>query len=63
VVLIDVIVRRILISRIYEGHGFRRAERESALIVKAPAPEADLIVPEMPPDILADAESVGRQVA
>jgi predicted PurR-regulated permease PerM len=63
VVLIDVIVRRILISRIYEGHGFRRAEREGALVVKAPAPEADLILPEMPPDILADAEGVGRQVA
>lgn len=63
VVLIDVVVRRILISRIYEGHGFRRAERESVLVVKAPAPEADLIVPEMPPDILGDAESVGRQVA
>jgi predicted PurR-regulated permease PerM len=63
VVVIDVIVRRILISRIYEGHGFRSAEREGAFVVKAPAPEADLIVPEVPPDILADAESVGRQVA
>jgi predicted PurR-regulated permease PerM len=63
VVVVDVIVRRILISRIYEGHGFRRVERESAFVVKAPAPDSDIIVPESPPDILSDAEGVGRQVA
>jgi predicted PurR-regulated permease PerM len=63
VVLIDVIVRRILISRIYEGYGFRRTERESAFVVKAPAPEADLIVSEGVADILAGAEEEGRQVA
>src|SRR5947207_13318339 len=33
-----VIVRRILISRIYEGQGFRRTARERALLLRVPAP-------------------------
>ena len=63
-VVLDVIMRRILISRIYEGQGFRRLIRDSAFVVKAPVPEADVIVPDAPPDILDAAESDGaRHVA
>jgi predicted PurR-regulated permease PerM len=63
-VVLDVIMRRILISRIYEGQGFRRLIRDSAFVVKAPVPDADVIVPDAPPDILDAAESDGaRHVA
>lgn len=56
-VLVDVIVRRVLMNRIYEGHGFRRFVRDRAFVVKAPAPEADVVVPANPPDVLTRAES------
>ncbi|HEY7895319.1 MAG TPA: AI-2E family transporter [Gemmatimonadaceae bacterium] len=56
-VLVDVIVRRVLMNRIYEGHGFRRFVRDRAFVVKAPAPEADVLVPPHPPDVLTRAES------
>lgn len=55
-VVLDVIIRRILINRIYEGQGFRRLVRDSALVVKVPASETEVIVPEEPPDILRSAE-------
>lgn len=42
--VIDVIVRRILIGRVYEGQGFRRLLRNSALVVRAPLPGADVLV-------------------
>ena len=60
-VLVDVIVRRVLMNRIYEGHGFRRLVRDRAFVVKAPAPETDVIVPANPPDVLARAESSGAK--
>lgn len=60
-VLLDVIVRRVLMNRIYEGHGFRRLVRDRAFIVKAPAPETDVVVPANPPDVLARAESSGAK--
>jgi predicted PurR-regulated permease PerM len=56
-VLVDVIVRRVLMNRIYEGHGFRRFVRDRAFVVKAPAPETDVVVPANPPDVLTRAES------
>jgi len=63
-VLVDVIVRRVLMNRIYEGHGFRRFVRDRAFVVKAPAPEADVLVPANPPDVLTRAESsTGKRVA
>ena len=39
-----VIVRRILISRIYEGQGFRRTARERALLLRVPAPGGGVVV-------------------
>jgi predicted PurR-regulated permease PerM len=43
--VIMVIVRRILLSRIYEGHGFRRTTRERPLLLRLPASEGGVIVP------------------
>jgi predicted PurR-regulated permease PerM len=42
--MIDVIIRRILIDRIYEGRGFRRLLRDGPLVVRAPLPGADALV-------------------
>jgi predicted PurR-regulated permease PerM len=42
--VLDVIVRRILIGRVYEGQGFRRLLRNSALVVRAPLPGADVLI-------------------
>ena len=60
-VTIMVVVRRILISRIYEGQGFRRTSRERALVLRVPAPGGGVIVPPgVPFDIVTDAEANGR---
>ena len=40
-----VVVKRILLSRIYEGQGFRRTTRERPLLLRLPAPEGGVIVP------------------
>jgi predicted PurR-regulated permease PerM len=40
-----VIVRRILITRIYEGQGFRRTTRERPLVLRVPVPGGGVIVP------------------
>jgi predicted PurR-regulated permease PerM len=44
-VAVMVIVRRILITRIYEGQGFRRSTRERPLVLRVPAPGGGVIVP------------------
>jgi predicted PurR-regulated permease PerM len=60
-VTIMVIVRRILISRIYEGQGFRRTTRERPLVLRVPAPGGGVISPPGPPfDVVTDAERSGR---
>ena len=46
--VIMVVVRRILISRIYEGQGFRRTTRDSVLVVRVPAPKGGVLVPPPP---------------
>jgi hypothetical protein len=46
--VVMVIVRRILITRIYEGLGFRRTSRERALVLRVPAPGGGVIVPPGP---------------
>jgi predicted PurR-regulated permease PerM len=51
-----VIVRRILITRIYEGQGFRRTTRERPLVLRVPAPGGGVLVPALPVDPLAFAE-------
>jgi predicted PurR-regulated permease PerM len=43
--VIMVVVRRILLSRIYEGQGFRRTTRERPLVLRLPASEGGVIVP------------------
>ena len=43
--VIMVIVKRILLSRIYEGQGFRRTTRERPLILRLPASEGGVIIP------------------
>jgi predicted PurR-regulated permease PerM len=55
--MVMVIVRRILITRIYEGQGFRRTTRERPLVLRLPAPGGGVIVPNGPPvDVVAIAE-------
>jgi predicted PurR-regulated permease PerM len=55
-----VIVRRILITRIYEGQGFRRTTRERPLVLRVPAPGGGVLIPIEPPDAISFAE---RQVS
>lgn len=59
-----VVVRRILINRIYEGQGFRQRARDRLLVLRVPAARGGVIVPTgPPPDVvgLALAASAGRQ--
>jgi predicted PurR-regulated permease PerM len=59
-----VVVRRILISRIYEGQGFRRTTRDSVLIVRVPAAKGGVLVPPPPSvDPLTLAETRRDRVA
>src|SRR5204863_1757048 len=44
-----VVVRRILITRIYEGQGFRRTTRERPLLLRVPAPGGGVLVPATAP--------------
>ncbi len=41
--VIMVVVRRILITRIYEGQGFRRTTRDRMLVLRLPAPEGGVL--------------------
>lgn len=41
-----VVVRRILVNRIYEGQGFRRTTRDRVLVLRLPAPAGDVLLPE-----------------
>ena len=43
-----VIVRRILISRIYEGKGFRKSTRDRSFILRVPAPDGGVLLPSEP---------------
>ena len=55
--VVMVIVRRILITRIYEGQGFRRTTRERPLLLRVPAPGGGVLVPGTDiPDPIALAE-------
>jgi predicted PurR-regulated permease PerM len=56
-----VIVRRILITRIYEGQGFRRTARERPLVLRVPAPGGGVIVPAATTDIVTLAEREGHR--
>lgn len=55
-----VIVRRILITRIYEGQGFRKTARERPLLLRLPVPGGGVLIPLGPPiDIVTLAERQG----
>lgn len=54
---IMVVIRRILINRIYEGQGFRRTVRDRVLMLRVPVPDGGVALPNEPPmDVLALAE-------
>lgn len=54
-----VIVRRILINRIYEGKGFRKSTRDRMFVLRVPAPDGGVLLPSAPPaDVLALREKV-----
>jgi hypothetical protein len=57
-----VLVRRILITRIYEGQGFRRTTRERPLLLRVPAPGGGVLVPvtQIPIDPISFAERRAR---
>jgi predicted PurR-regulated permease PerM len=40
-----VIVRRIVINRIYEGKGFRRSTRDRTLVLRVPVPDGGVLLP------------------
>ena len=43
-----VVVRRILIHRVYEGHGFRRATRDQPFVLRVPPPDGDAVISPTP---------------
>lgn len=48
-----VIVRRILLSRIYEGRGFRKSTRDRTFVIRVPAPDGGVLQPATAlPDVL-----------
>jgi predicted PurR-regulated permease PerM len=52
-VTVMVIVRRILISRIYEGKGFRKSTRDRIFVLRVPVPDGGVLVPAaQPPDLI-----------
>jgi len=53
-VTVMVIVRRILINRIYEGKGFRKSTRDRIFVLRVPVPGGGVLVPAAPPpDLIA----------
>jgi predicted PurR-regulated permease PerM len=59
-----VVVRRILINRIYEGQGFRRAARDRVLVLRVPVARGGVFVPSgPPPDVIALALASGEGTA
>jgi predicted PurR-regulated permease PerM len=57
-VTVMVIVRRILLSRIYEGKGFRKTTRERVFVLRVPVPDGGVLTaPAVPPDLIRLRES------
>ncbi|MFN2637630.1 MAG: AI-2E family transporter [Gemmatimonadaceae bacterium] len=53
-VTVMVVVRRILINRIYEGKGFRKSTRDRIFVLRVPVPDGGVLVPNLPPpDLIA----------
>ncbi len=55
--VVMVLVRRILIHRVYEGQSFRRVARDGVLILRVPAPDAGVLTPREPIDVLHHASA------
>jgi hypothetical protein len=51
--VIMVVVRRILLTRLYEGQGFRKTTRERPLLLRLPAPEGGVILPKVNVDVVS----------
>jgi hypothetical protein len=51
-----VVVKRILLNRIYEGQGFRRTTRERPLLLRLPASDTGVIVPRGFIDVISIVE-------
>lgn len=47
--VVMVVVRRILINRIYAGYGFRRTARDRTLVLRVPVPDGGVLLAEGPP--------------
>lgn len=61
-VTVMVIVRRILINRIYEGQGFRKSTRDRIFVLRVPVPDGGVIVAAEPPaDLIMSREA--RKIA
>jgi predicted PurR-regulated permease PerM len=58
---IMVVVRRILIERIYEGRGFRRLSRDRTLVLRVPVPDSAVWLPDpsRAVDMVAQEEQAG----
>ena len=52
-VIVMVVVKRILLTRIYEGQGFRRTTRERPLLLRVPASETGVLVPRGFVDVIS----------
>ncbi|MDQ6718525.1 MAG: AI-2E family transporter [Gemmatimonadota bacterium] len=58
-----VVVRRILINRIYEGKGFRKTTRDRTFVLRVPAPDGGVLVaPEPVPDVIRIRERTPAKV-
>jgi predicted PurR-regulated permease PerM len=61
-VAIMVLVQRLLVNRVYEGHGFRRPTADRPLVLRVPATDGIVSVPEDGvPDLIAIAEAAVRR--
>jgi predicted PurR-regulated permease PerM len=55
--VVMVVVRRILMNRIYEGKGFRRTVRDRTTTLRVPVPDGNVLLPTEPePDVVSHLE-------
>ena len=63
-VVLMVVVRRILVNRIYEGQGFRKSARDRILVLRVPAPDNGILAPDGDPvDLVALSERTAPRPA
>jgi predicted PurR-regulated permease PerM len=56
-VTVMVVVRRILLNRIYEGKGFRKTTRDRIFVLRVPVPDGGVLTPPaIPPDLIKISE-------